>query len=116
MQVRVYRNLNKKCLSIQHKTEKGWRVRGYTDKIFLSNARFIVNESGRKRVIKEKKKNVHAFIEGILEEEFNLPLSTPVYYNPYLYSSFVTHTSKTPVFKCEKVIIEPHMILINSII
>ena len=83
MIVRVYRNLHKKCWSVQEK--KSRLILFHCNEIVLKNCKFIVNEAGRQRVLKEKRKNVHAFIEGTLA-----PISTVgrgynerVIYNPY---------------------------------
>lgn len=35
--------------------------------LLLSDVRFIVGEKGRQRVLKERQKNVHAYVEGNLE-------------------------------------------------
>lgn len=92
MQVRIYYNLHRKCLSVQHKTPHGWRVWHYANQIALSNVVFKVSEAGRQRVLREQKKNVHAFVEGHLItggmipdlSEFNREIS----YNPYKMNSF----------------------------
>jgi hypothetical protein len=100
MEVRVYFNLNKKCFSIQTKTERGWRVKEYKDSLALHNCKFKVYESGRQRVLKTKRKNVHAYIEGYMlnfdlkdfwKDEYGL---TPVFYNPYKNPSFITEDNK----------------------
>ncbi len=57
---KVYRNLNNGKLSIQ---ENGLVV-GHADNIIMLNVVFKVNQIGREKVIKEKKKNVHAFVIG----------------------------------------------------
>ena len=81
--VRVYRNLNKKCLSVQSWVEgKGWRVTDHVQKIFLDNASFQVSQAGRNRVLKQKRKNVHAYIVG---KRVDAPKKNPVElvtYNP----------------------------------
>jgi len=84
--VRVYFNLHKKKLSVQQKTAKGWRVWTHADKISLENVTFKVSEAGRQRVLRERKKNVHAFVEGdlvLLGESTKLQPRMWVSYNPY---------------------------------
>lgn len=101
-QVRVYRNLHTGTLSMQKRIKgKGWRVVDHPPGVILENAKFIVNEGGRQRVIKEKKKNVHAFIEGTLrlqldegsDRHFNTEpgwaTGKRAKYNPYKYASWV---------------------------
>ena len=86
MRVRVYRNLTKGCWSIQHKVPgKGWRLWQHADKVQVSCAIPKVSESGRQRVIREKKKSVHAYLEGwlITSAELTHKGERPVRYNPY---------------------------------
>lgn len=93
MKARVYYNLHKNMLSIQEKTAKDWRVVRHDSCVALRNVKFCVSESGRQRVLREKRKNVHAFIEGeIVPGEAVISADTPVSYNPY----------KGPFFYSEK--------------
>lgn len=93
MKARVYYNLHKNLLSIQEKTPKGWRVVRHESSVALRNVKFRVSEKGRQRVLRERKKNVHAFIEGDLaSSEEVISADTPVSYNPY----------KGPFFYSEK--------------
>lgn len=57
--IRAYYNLHKKCFSVQD--YKTGLVIEHTDKLFMTNAMFVVRKSGNERVKKEGKKNVHAF-------------------------------------------------------
>lgn len=98
MEVRVYRNLTRKCWSVQHKTRKGWRLLTHTDSIALQNATFSVSLAGRDRVRREHKKYVHAYVYGQISnvnEKF-LPLfdgeGERVNYNPYKNDHFVYST------------------------
>jgi hypothetical protein len=83
----VYFNLHKKLFSIRdHATGI---VVGHTNMIALENATFKVSEAGRQRVLREKRKNVHAGVLGFVKD---LPVPPPEYkafYNPYKYDSFV---------------------------
>jgi hypothetical protein len=61
---------------------------------------FKVSEAGRQRVLREKRKNVHAFVEGIIGDPMNLPDPADlqrVSYNPYKAGTFVLRDSGTPV-------------------
>jgi hypothetical protein len=62
MRVQVYRNLNNGLISIQDLSTG--LVLGHASAIDLQEASFIVREAGRQQVIKEKRKNVHAFVRG----------------------------------------------------
>jgi len=83
----VYFNLHKKLFSVRdHITGI---VVGHTDMIALENVTFKVSEAGRQRVLREKRKNVHAGVMGIVKD-FPCPVAwSTAFYNPYKYESFV---------------------------
>lgn len=87
-EVEVYRNLHRDCWSIRDAKTK--LVLGYAKELGLHDASFIVNESGRQRVLKEKKKNVHAFVRGYIIFAKVPVKGTKVVYNPYKFKHFVT--------------------------
>lgn len=96
MRADIYRNLHKDCYSIRG--VKSRKVIGYSQFFLLNFCKFRVQEGGRQRVIKNKRKNVHAFIRGVIlwDDEENVKRwmkleSTPhkITYNPYKFSSFV---------------------------
>lgn len=60
--VRVYRNLHKGGYSVM---QKG-RVVAHADELHLVDVKFVVQESGRKRTLREGRKCVHAFAVGRL--------------------------------------------------
>ena len=60
--VKVYFNLQKDCLSVID-AETGL-LYCHSHRVELHNAKFRVQEAGRQRVIREKRKNVHAYITG----------------------------------------------------
>ena len=86
--IRAYYNLHRKCFSVQD-YQTGLVIE-HTDKLFVTNAMFVVRKSGNERVKKEGKKNVHAFVNGIRQSK--LPLSYQGYlwveYNPYTMDFF----------------------------
>ena len=82
--VRVYRNLHRDCYSVK----QGGIVRCHAENVTLRSCQFIVSKAGQRRVRDEKKKNVHAFIEGyVVSARRSLELLDfgweKVYYNPY---------------------------------
>lgn len=86
--VKVYKNLHKKCWSIKQD-----RVICHTDFICLKQAIFKVHEAGRLRVLREKKKNVHAYVLGFVFPGLEAPYHEdyrwePVFYNPYKSDKF----------------------------
>jgi len=76
--VRVYYNLHKRCFSIQD--YKTGLVTKHTNQLNLSNALFVVRKSGNERVRSEGKKNVHAFVNGIVNDK---PSDTNSFHNSY---------------------------------
>ena len=91
--VRVYRNLRNGLMSVQAYICKKWLVVGHVESILLYDAEFNVSEAGRQRVIKEKRKNVHAFVYGELADiDTDVVLPTKAMYNPYKYQTFVTES------------------------
>jgi len=107
--VKVYYNLHKKCLSVQ----QAGKVRCHTNYICMKDCEFKVSQAGRQRVLKEKKKNVHAFVIGYLTAPEVLDTFCPsfeegcdVTYNPYKYNSFIDKKDGTPIKTAEYVDIE----------
>jgi hypothetical protein len=102
--VRIYFNLHKKKLSVQTKVNGQWKVVAHLEDAYLRNAKFKVSEAGRQRVLKQKKKNVHAFIIGTLVSgiQSNKPFLS-VRYNPYEVDQFQCQGSN--IFHAEEVIL-----------
>ncbi len=105
--VQVYYNLHKKCLSIRHKG----KVIEHAQEVTLTDARFHVQQAGRERVLKQKRKNVHAYVSGKLKESFWFT-QAPKYiwtakqrvtYNPYKYKNFVDKKTLKSVASAEVV-------------
>lgn len=88
--VEVYRNLHNNLFSIRDK-ESGL-VLAHGNKIVLFHCKFIVKDSGRLKVIKEKRKNVHAWVEGVYIGTLKSDLGNVdniAYYDPYKTESFI---------------------------
>lgn len=106
---RIYYNLHKHCFSVQawDVEKKGWRLYKHTKRVICLGVKFRVYESGRQKVIKEQKKNVHAFvladaISTTFPECFQLNQETPkAYYNPYKCEQFTDMISGEHVHKAE---------------
>ena len=87
--VRVYYNLHKKCFSVQD--YKTGLVTKHAYRLFLTNAMFVVRKSGNERVRSEGKKNVHAFVNGIVvnrSAKIDNEHCFVVRYNPYTMDYF----------------------------
>jgi hypothetical protein len=99
MKVFVYFNLHKRVFSVKalEGKDKG-RVIGHRTMLAIDSPTFKVSEAGRQRVIREKRKNVHAGVVGFLTSPYDWTKEevswTPVLYNPYVFSSFVTMLGK----------------------
>jgi len=89
----VYRNLHTKTFSLKY---KGIVVK-HPECVKLHKVKMHVSEVGRKRVLKEKRKNVHATVSGesyTLCTECDLTGYEPVFYDPYKVSTFVDQHNK----------------------
>ena len=85
----VYYNLHKHCLSVQ----QGGIVVAHVEYLNLKNVDFSVQKAGREKCIKEKQKNIHAFISGYLGEDMG-ELKYAVSYNPYKHDFFIFMRTK----------------------
>lgn len=112
MRVFVYFNLHKKCFSIKAlEGDRKGRVVAHSDTVLLEGCKLLVSEAGRQRVLREKRKNVHAGVTGVWingdrvesHYEFLSMVGRQVTYNPYKYSSFVIKATEQPVDKADVV-------------
>lgn len=85
--VMIYRNLHNGMFSVK----QDGLVVAHVDSILLSRGMFKVNVAGRNRVLKEKKKNVHAFVIGHVDSvnvDIDVSNNKAVSYNPYKFGHF----------------------------
>lgn len=106
-EVKAYYNLHKHLFSfVALEGEYKGKVVGHAESLTLIDVNFKVSKAGRERVLKEQRKNVHAFVTGKLcdsESPERLPkvieiiekqgLGTWVSYNPYKADHF--YSTKT---------------------
>jgi hypothetical protein len=82
-------------------------VIAHADEVTLEECSFVVSEKGRARVLKEKRKNVHAFARGLLAHNGTAWCPHFVSYNPYKRGCFVAmHTTtgeETPLYAADYV-------------
>jgi len=95
----VYKNLHRGCWSVRSR-ERGdryGRVVAHLDDVLVEDARFVVSQAGRRRVIAEGRKNVHAYVRGLVDidpdrtcfrgfargDDPDRPYGVPVSYSPY---------------------------------
>ena len=117
MRVFVYFNLHKKCFSIKalEGAMKG-KVIAHRDTVVLENCKFKVSEAGRQRVLREKRKNVHAGVSGTWinyctnradnQFDFISIVGRQVTYNPYKYESFVVKATEQSIDKADVVVMK----------
>lgn len=112
MRVFVYFNLHRKCFSIKAlEGDRKGRVVAHSTTVLLEGCKFKVSEAGRQRVLREKRKNVHAGVTGTwinadrVEScyEFLSMVGRQVTYNPYKYSSFIIKATEQSVDKADVV-------------
>ena len=102
LKVKLYRNLHKKGVvySVQHKG----KVIAYTSDLILRDVKFVVRKKGQEKVRESKRKNVHAFITGIMLDESYVSYfgdtQDIAYYNPYTCDTFV-NSEKKPIHTAE---------------
>ena len=124
----VYFNLHRKTYSLKalEGPLKG-RVIGHADTLELTDCTFKVSEAGRRRVIRDKRKNVHAGVvgtvkaigdimpwracEAMLEHAKTIygnshPVLTEITYNPYKYRTFVQRSTEQPVTAARYVLLD----------
>jgi hypothetical protein len=94
--VDVYWNLHKDCFSIRCR-ETGRVLYHRTNPFYVRDVSLVVQPAGRERVLREQRKNVHAFVRGVyVPHGDGAPLERPpwsllrepekcsrVAYNPY---------------------------------
>ena len=114
IRVDVYWNLHKKCWSIRSRERDDYgKVVTHLNSCVVAAAKFVVNQKGRERVLRERKKNVHAFVRGNL-----LMTKMPgriegytgwdeVSYNPYKGPKFVAQSTG-------KALARSHLVLLNT--
>ena len=103
--VRVYRNVTRNCFSVEQKVNKRWKVLAHVPCLYLTNVEYKVSEASRQRVLKEKRKNVHARLIGYISSVRSLEDAivwgdmtfNRVWYNPYLTDSFKLQTKQTTI-------------------
>lgn len=91
-------------------------VIGHTNQLMLGDCVFVVQEAGRQRVLREKRKNVHAFIRGFVADNGAMgmlasdqrTLPAKIIYNPYKHSSFVCGDESITVKGARAVVINNH--------
>lgn len=97
----IYFNLHKKCWSVKYRG----KVIHHCTSLVAHQCKFIVSEKGRQRVLREQRKNVHAYVrcvsvvmDGVDIGELQI---IPISYNPYKHPYFYYTDSEVP---CSEVV------------
>jgi len=103
MRVKVYFNLHKKLFSVvAMEGENKGRVIEHVNEVELAKPVFRVQQAGRRRVLKENKKNVHAYVAGYTcSLKDSVKMDGEATYNPYKYSTFVDRKDGSPIRSSE---------------
>ena len=76
-----------------------------------------VNRKGREKVLREKRKNVHAGVRGYMGEStwdtYPEELFDEVTYNPYKYESFVMKDTEASRWFANQVRLQPNKVLVT---
>lgn len=110
--IKVYRNLRTGGFSIlDHKTGL---VVAHANTITIVNAEFKVNEKGRQRVLREKQKNVHAYVCGTFFPNYAVKsIGKEVSYNPYEQSSFTYRHNNEEITEASYVVCRNDKVFIH---
>lgn len=108
--VMVYRNLHYKDeVTWSGKSVELGHVMFHLPVVLMQDCKFKVSKAGRDRVLRERKKNVHAGVVGTLAP-FNIEVWDSAWvkcaYNPYKGDSFIRCDTGEPVFEAKKVLID----------
>ncbi len=103
--VRVFKNWKYHCYTIM----QDGRLLASAKQVRLSTVEFRVRESGRQRMLRLKRKNVHAFAIGHLldfvhpddSRELTPMAGRAVFYDPIRFSSFVDGETEAPVLAAD---------------
>jgi hypothetical protein len=107
--VDIYKNLHNGLWSILDRKTRC--VVGHVRYACVEEPKFIVQPAGRRRVLKENRKNVHAFVRGVLKGYgeigffcYHTPLTTGtrpefITYNPFKFDTFIHKNNEEPIHK-----------------
>ena len=94
--IKVYFNLHKKRFSIM----QGSLVVQHLFYLDMQDVTFHVQPAGNAKVRREKKKNVHAYVKGMIappNNHCNVTKIGALAYNPYKYKTFVWKDTEEPI-------------------
>ena len=112
--VDIYRNLHSGTWSVRDC--KSGRVTDHVDMCSVYDAKLVVQPAGRRRVLREGRKNVHAFVRGYIYHP--TPSWTllrrymkPITYNPYTAKTFTFKDSGEAIHAATVVVLDTDGVL-----
>ena len=113
--VRVFKNLKHGCYSIMQRGV----IKASAKQVRLCDVEFRVRESGRQRMLREKRSNVHAFAVGRLmdyvhpgdDRELRRIAGRGAFYDPNRFSSFVDRETNAPVTRASVAHFDEHGVI-----
>jgi hypothetical protein len=111
-----YRNLNNGSISVRQRVGKSWLVVGHTHNLVIQNPIFTVSEPSRQRVIREQRKNVHAFSCGILigQNIDALPPIEEIYYDPYTLPYFAWRETNLKIDRADLLVVIDNQVFCST--
>lgn len=126
--VEIYKNLHNGLWSVR----QNGLVVAHIESFMMRQVFFKVSQVGRSKVIREKRKNVHAFVCGLLDEskinfmqnqkeklDFHAELvqASKLYYNPYKTDHFMIKQAKLGDYSlhCSKKCVHSTLLLIGGL-
>ena len=116
----VYRNLRTGTWSVKDK--KTNKVIRHTDTVFLRDVDFKVSKKGNERVREKKSKNVHAGVQGFVDDIgahlmliHSLEDFTEVTYDPHKHKTFVIKKTEQPIYEAQVALMVENRVLIYDI-
>lgn len=102
LRVKIYRNISsyyaaRNMLVYSVADRQTGKVLYHVEQVALRSCKFRVGDAGRRRVIAEQSKNVHARIYGETCEVSQPRDQFAVTYNPYKYTNFVRRSDESVV-------------------
>jgi len=99
LRVFVYRNLSRRDIVLYSAKDLSTGLVAFrSERILIKDAVLKVSQAGRARVLRDKRKNVHAGVVGTVASKVSATTAmrrVRVSYNPYVNSGFVTPDGET---------------------
>lgn len=117
-QFKIYRNLHKDCFSVMrwNPDKRGYRLFAHEKDLVCQDVNFTISKAGREKVLREKQKNVHAFVicQNYTTFVDEPKLGDQVYYNPYKMETFQVKTTDEPIYSTGTLIMTNNKCYLNG--